>query len=157
MTGEALFHQVLTSHDAALRRIARAYAGASDETDDLYQDILLQLWRSLPSFRGESAIGTWAYRVALNTALTWRRQARRREQATVTATERTTSGAPRDEVQLLEEVLQTLGPADRSLLLLYMEGLASAAIADVLGVSANVVSVRLHRIKQRLERTYLRD
>lgn len=75
----------------------------------------------------------------------------------MTATERTTSGAPRDEVQLLEEFLQTLGPADRSLLLLYMEGLASAAIADVLGVSANVVRVRLHRIKQRLERTYLRD
>lgn len=157
MTKEALLEQLLRSHDPALRRLARVYAGGTGEADDLYQDILLQLWRALPSFRGQSALGTWAYRVALNTALTWRRRAARHERGVRATSDGQTAGAPRNEALLLEEFLQALGPVDRSILLLYMEGMAATVIGDILGMTANGVGVRLHRVKQRYERTYLRD
>lgn len=68
---------LLESHGDALWRIARAYAGSEGEEDDLDQEILAQVWSSLPNFRGHAAAGTWMYRVALNTALTWRRRTRK--------------------------------------------------------------------------------
>ena len=63
---------LLESHGDALARIARVYAGANSAEEDLYQEIMMQAWKSLPSCQGDSAAGTWLYRVALNTALTWR-------------------------------------------------------------------------------------
>lgn len=69
MNHEQTLISMLTSHGAALHRIARVYAGADGEEEDLHQEMVLQLWRGLPSYRGDSAPGTWLYRVALNTAL----------------------------------------------------------------------------------------
>lgn len=77
MSREETLLGLLTAYGGALRRIARTYAGARGEEEDLHQEILLQLWRGLATFRGDSALGTWLYRVALNTALTWRRRAGR--------------------------------------------------------------------------------
>lgn len=140
--------QLLTDYAPALRRIARLYAGPAGEQEDLYQEIVLQLWRGLPSFRGEAAPGTWLYRVALNTALTWQRQAARR--AHVDPVEAPPAGAvrgARGEAAILEEFLDSLAPLDRSVLLLYMEGLPYKEIADVTGLTAGHVGVRLHRMK----------
>jgi RNA polymerase sigma-70 factor, ECF subfamily len=151
--------ELLAAHGATLRRIAWAYAGATGEEDDLHQEILLQLWRALPSFRGDAAPGTWLYRVALNTAISWRRSATRRaNREPVTRVAATnTAGAPpgRSELAVLEEFMGSLGPVDRTVLILYMEGLASAEIADVTGLAPGAVAVRVHRMKQRFERTYV--
>lgn len=150
---------LLATHGPALRRIAWAYGGATGEEEDLHQEILLQLWRGLPSFRGDAAPGTWLYRVALNTALTWRRRTQRE------ATRDDERHAPRPGAAgtaaamrlLLEEFLASLGGVDRSVLLLYMEGLGYQEIAGVTGMSANAIGIRLHRIKQRFTREYLEE
>ena len=148
---------MLTSHGAALRRIARVYAGVDGEEDDLHQEILLQLWRGLPSFRGDAAPGTWLYRVALNTALTWRRRATRRALDHSAQQDRPAAsvGAHGSEAAILKELLGALGAMDRSVLLLYMEGLSYQQIAEVTGLSAGAVGVRLHRMKQTFTQRYL--
>jgi RNA polymerase sigma-70 factor (ECF subfamily) len=95
--------------------------------------------------------------VALNTALTWRRRADRDARAD-SASGRLpaeTAGAPRGEAAILEELLASLGPMDRSVLLLYLEGLSYQEIGEVTGLSASAVGVRLHRIKRSYEDRYL--
>jgi RNA polymerase sigma-70 factor, ECF subfamily len=157
VTDEETLLTLLTTHGAALRRIARVYGGARGEEDDLHQEILLQLWRGLPSFRNDAAPGTWLYRVALNTALTWRRTATRRARNDQAAPARpaASAGAPRSEAAILAEFLDSLGSVDRSVLLLHMEGLAYPEIAEVVGLSAGAVGVRLHRIKQTFTTRYV--
>lgn len=157
MTDEETLLAMLTTHGAALRRIARVHAGAHGEEDDLHQEILLQLWRGLPAFRGDSAPGTWLYRVALNTALTWRRRTTRRVRDDAAGGDRpaASTGAPRSEEAILAEFLGSLGAADRSVLLLHMEGLPYPEIAEVVGSSAGAVGVRLHRIKKTFTKRYV--
>jgi RNA polymerase sigma-70 factor (ECF subfamily) len=157
VTHEEKLLGMLETHGAALRRIARAYAGAAGEEDDLYQEILLQLWRGLPSFRGDAAPGTWLYRVALNTALTWRRRATRRDRASAEPVEPAAPSASdaRNEAAILEEFLASRTAVDRSVLLLYMEGLQYQEIADVTGLTAGAVGLRLHRMKHAFTEQYV--
>jgi len=154
VTPEDTLLALLKDHDAALRGIAIAYAGADGEEEDLYQEVLVQVWRSLPTFHGNSAAGTWLYRVALNTALMWRRKATKRA-SRPSSSEPLTDGVPaasqdsqRSQADILADFLSTLGGPDRSVLLLYMEGLSYQEIADVTGLSVSAVGVRLHRMKQ---------
>lgn len=148
---------MLTSHGAALHRIARVYAGSDGEEEDLHQEMVLQLWRGLPSFRGEAAPGTWLYRVALNTALSWRRSAQRRARRHEQNPPRpaVTQAQTREESAILEEFLNSLATPDRSVLLLHMEGLSHQEIADVTGATSGAVAVRLHRIKQTYTKRYV--
>lgn len=157
-TSEA-FSRLIGDHGGRLRRIARVYAGRDDEDQDLYQEMLFQLWRGLPTFRGDSALGTWVYRVALNTALTWRRKASRRHQVEMPSLEEElhprTSGAPGSEEAILDEFLASLNPVDRSVLILYMEGLTNPQIAEITGTSTGAIAVRIHRIKQAFKDRYV--
>lgn len=157
MTNEETLLDLLTTHGAALRRIARVYGAADGEEDDLHQEIVLQLWRGLPSYRGEAAAGTWLYRVALNTALTWRRRAtqRARIHAEHAGPARSSALSPRSEAAILEEFLAACNAVDRATLLLYMEGLPYQEIADVLGLSSGAVGVRVHRIRRAFVERYV--
>jgi RNA polymerase sigma factor (sigma-70 family) len=157
---ESAFAELLASYGPSLRRIARSYAGGSGEDEDLHQEILCQLWRSWPSFRGDAAAGTWLYRVALNTALTHRRQSKRRPLVASSgdiddSRQAASVGEPKDEAAILREFLGSLGAVDRSAMILYMEGLAHQGIADVLGLSLGAVGVRIHRLKQAFKQRYV--
>jgi RNA polymerase sigma-70 factor, ECF subfamily len=157
---DAAFAELLAAYGGSLRRIARGHAGPAGEAEDLYQEILCQLWRSLPSFKGESAPGTWLYRVALNTALTYKRQAQRRPRIEASGDiddllHATSAGDPKDEAAILRDFLSSLGSVDRSVMILYMEGLTHQGIADVVGQSAGAVSVRIHRLKQTFKQRYV--
>ncbi len=151
---------MVATHGPALRRIARIYAGGDGEDEDLYQEILYQVWSALPSFRGQSAIGTWAYRVALNVGLGYRRRENRRWQAHDPAGVTADLPAPavsHDSVEdaILEEFVGSLNPIDRSVLGLYMEGLKQHDIAEVTGLSVGAVGVRIHRLKQQFKQRYV--
>jgi len=154
---------LLETHGDALRRIARFHAGSGGEEDDLHQEILLQVWRSLPSFRGESAPGTWLYRVALNTALTWRRRTRRGDAKAAlldpARDDRASAAADyhRADADILADFLGSLRGPDRSVLLLYMEGLSHREIADVTGLGESAVGVRIHRMKRAFTERYVED
>lgn len=156
---EQRFLALVNANRGRLVRIARAYAGT--EWNDLHQEILLQIWRGLDSFAQRSSASTWLYRVALNTALTWRRKAAPAERTVVAGSDfsRDPVGAtgPQDPMLVLDEFLASLNTADRAILLLYLEDVTYADIAEVTGLSENNVGVRLSRLKRAFMGRYIGD
>jgi RNA polymerase sigma-70 factor (ECF subfamily) len=156
---ETAFAELVAAYGPALSRIARSYAATREDSEDLRQEILCQLWRSWPSFRGDAAPGTWLYRVALNTALTHKRQSKRRPAVASVELDESrhaaSSGGPQREAAILSDFLGSLGAVDRSVMILYMEGLSHQEIADVVGLAVGAVSVRIHRLKQAFKQRYV--
>ncbi len=146
---ESTFHEIVEHGRARFARVARAYAPGAD-AQDLYQDILLQIWKSLDRFEGRSQADTWAYRVALNTALTWRRRQATRPVLTggPAAPEPAGDRDARDPLQVLDEFVASLGKTDRALLLLYLDDLGYREMAEILGISESYVGVKANRIKR---------
>ena len=146
------FLALVDGHQRILGKICHLWADGPTARDDLRQEILLQLWRSYPSFRGASSAATWIYRVALNTALLGRR--RRRPPAAPLPEELPAPAAPgaeRDlELAALRACIRALPEVDRVLVLLHLEGESYERIAEVTGLGKSNVSVRLVRIRKRL-------
>lgn len=146
------FDNWIAEHRDAIWRIVNAHASGADR-DDLLQEIYLQLWRSAERFRGEARSITWVYRVALNTAISFRRR-RRPEHDTAEPLEALSSGDPLDPAELLRRFLKALSEVNRATLTLHLEGLDYRQIAEVLGVPPGTVAARLTRIQQQLEREF---
>jgi len=156
---EHVFEDWLNGHGAIPVKISRAYAAGRADQDDLYQEILLQLWGSIPSFQGHCRASTWIYRVALNTAFAWLRGERKHagRVALVSipelATADETGTDTNEKVRLLERLyteIRKLPGVDPSLMLLHLDGVSYRDIADILGISVNYVGVKLNRIKKQL-------
>lgn len=150
-SSELHFQDILQRNRGRLAGIARSYAGA--EAEDLLQEILMQVWRALKCFRGDAHIDTWCYRIALNTAISWRRKQGRRQQMSAVHEQAgefpgRVDGA--NEMELLRRFLATLSEIDRAIVLMYLDDLSSQQMAEVLGVNAGAVRTRIHRIKQKL-------
>jgi RNA polymerase sigma-70 factor, ECF subfamily len=154
------FQQIAARNRRRLQGLARSFASAADR-DDLYQDMLLQIWRSLASFDGRSATDTWVYRVALNTALSHRRQVGVRAKYAAPGVDITAdhvtgrSAGGRGEMEILQEFIATLGDVDRAVFALYLDDITYREIAEVTGLSESHVGVRIHQMKQRFTATYL--
>lgn len=136
------------------RLLAIAHAYGDSESDDLLQEILMQIWRSMERFQNRASQDTWCYRIALNTAFTWIRSHQRRTDRLIVVSNEPDSvpGTVHvdDSVLLLERFLQQLNPIDRAVLLMFLENLSEESIAEALGSSIGAIRVRLHRIKSRL-------
>lgn len=153
-----MFSAWVRQNGNAVLKIARAYTNSPEDCQDLVQEILLQVWRSLPKFRSEASVPTWCYRVALNTALTWRRNERRRatgrapridvESLSFAGPDSSMQAADRDLVERLYAAIRTLPETDAALVLLSLDGLSYQQMADVLGMSESNVGVKLHRARQ---------
>jgi RNA polymerase sigma-70 factor (ECF subfamily) len=163
MTGqeqEAIFRQWLAMHLGLILKVVRGSAAAPPDQDDLFQEVLLQLWSSIPAFRGEAKETTWIYRVAFNTALTWRRGERRRREghetflmldvSPQTQPSQVDSLPEKEIVEQLYLAIRQLPKVDASLALMHLDGLSYQEIAEVLGISENYVGVKLNRIRKQL-------
>lgn len=145
------FIEVMEAFAGPVGRLCRAYASSPADRDDLFQDIFLAIWRALPAFRGESSMRTWVYRIAHNVALTWQTRDRRRQSRETRLDEDLQSGGDMDLRRLaLKQAIAGMNPADRTLTLLWLEGLSAAEIEDVTGVKSATVAVRLSRIRKQL-------
>lgn len=149
---EAPFVRLMDAYAGSIRRLCTVYARAPADSEDLFQEIFLGVWRSLPAFRGEANGRTWIYRIAHNVALTWQMRHRRREsrQTGLDDARPPVASAPDARRMDLERALARLGEADRSLTLLWLEGLTAAEIEEVTGIPAATVAVRLSRIRKQL-------
>lgn len=157
---ESLFRSWLVDHGNAVFKVARAYTVTSEDCQDLAQEILLQVWRSLPQFAGRASPSTWCYRVALNTALGWHRRERRQQtrrrssveiqDLPVTELDGAQQVCQRELVDRLYAAIRQLPQADAALVLLYLDDLSYREIAEVLGISESNVGAKLNRAKQRL-------
>jgi RNA polymerase sigma-70 factor (ECF subfamily) len=157
MEEQARFLELLKANYGRWRGIARAYAGK--DAEDLFQEILLQVWRALPTFRDDSAMSTWSYRIALNTALSWRRseQTRRLRLPIQVETDPALVPSPMaqtDSWELLPRLLAQLAPADKAILVLFLDDVGYNEMALILGVTPEALRVRVHRIKKRLTELY---
>ena len=152
------FEDLVREHRGRIRQIARRFA-ANGAVDDLVQDILTRLWRSYTGFRGDSKVESWIYRVALNAAMTHLSEAAKARtlhkamSAQPAATAETAGGAsPAD---ILSDFLSRLGDVDASILMMYMDGLTADEISGVLGITGNAINVRINRMKQKFNDTYV--
>ena len=153
-TQKEILDNWLSQHKGILFKIIRAYAFSPNDQEDLFQEISLQLWQSIPEFRGESKPSTWIYRVALYTATVWVRKEKTRlstqpladvEHALIM------TDHPRDKrSDWLYEQIGQLEPIDRSVCLLLLDGFSYKEMAEILGVTESNVGVKVHRIKQYL-------
>jgi RNA polymerase sigma-70 factor (ECF subfamily) len=157
---ETLFRRWLAEHAGLMWKVVHAFAISQPDREDLLQEILLQLWSSLPAFRGEAKESTWIYRVAFNTALVWRRREKRRQEKheaflklndLLDTTPRLPESAnDKQLVQLLYTAIRQLPKLDASLALMHLDGLSYHEMSDVLGISENHVGVKLNRIRKQL-------
>jgi RNA polymerase sigma-70 factor (ECF subfamily) len=154
------FVDLIYEHQGILHRICSVYESLPEDREDLYQEILLQSWRSFASFNGRSKFSTWLYRVALNTALTRRRKApARRDTAStddvdvvIAVDDRPDSDS---DVELLHQSIRELSKLNRAIILLHLEQRSYEEIAEITGLSRTNISVRLVRIKDELRQRLL--
>lgn len=163
---EDRYLRLVRENRGRLRRICRAYADSEAEEEDLFQEILLEAWRSLPSFEGRSKIDTWLYRVALNTALGHERKRDVRREARLQEDELPRGSDPprpdawaaeRRRLDRLYQAIDRLDETDRALVLMYLDERSYAEMAEVLGLTENHVGVKLHRAKKKLSRWLTED
>jgi RNA polymerase sigma-70 factor, ECF subfamily len=157
---ESIFCRWTSDHLGLVLKVVRAYAADPADQDDLFQEILVQLWSSIPAFRNEAKETTWIYRVAFNTALAWRRTERRRRQrhrpllpADIVAGSQAGPSPSSDAQELLARLyaaIRQLPGVDASLILMQLDGLSYCEMAGVLGISENHVGVKLTRIREQL-------
>jgi len=157
---ETVFKSWLDQHGATVLKVARAYTRTAEDCQDLAQEILLQVWRSVPQFQGQASPSTWIYRVALNIALGWRRKERRRQarQRPLLAVEGLSAAgsdsaqqlSQREVIERLYAAIRELPKADVALVLLYLDDLSYRQMAEVLGISETNVGVKLNRAKKAL-------
>lgn len=156
---EAIFRRWFDQHLGLMLKVVRGCAAPQDQ-DDLFQDVLVQVWSSIPAFRGEAQETTWIYRVAFNTALAWRRVQRRRRDGHARYLEFDASPGsqpshadlPREQeiVERLYAAIRQLPKVDASLALMHLDGLSYQEMAEVIGISENYIGVKLNRIRKQL-------
>jgi len=153
------FKEILDKHHPILYKIGHAYASGED-FDDLYQEMLINVWRGLPNFKENSKISTWLYKVALNTALTYVRNKNRKPKESVDFEkyENTWESAPsympdaEDDIKQLYSAIRQLKKEERSLILLYLDEKTYDEMAEIIGFTTSNVGVRINRIKKKLHK-----
>ncbi|WP_338873324.1 RNA polymerase sigma factor [Spirosoma sp. SC4-14] len=149
------FNQWLRQHKVQIFKVVRAYASAAMDQDDLFQEITIQVWHSIPVFREESSVNTWIYRIALNTAIKWvskerKYQTKRESLENVQALLQEHKVPPDERLAWLYEAIYKLDEIDRSLTLLLLDGFSYKEMATMLGITESNVGVKINRIKKQL-------
>ena len=153
----------MREHGAILHHVVNGFA-TGDERNDLLQDVLLAVWKSIPAFRGQAKPATYLYRVSHNAALLWvrkERNYRRRVERFGALSAEDFVASPEagtdERLARLYAAIHQLKPADRSLMLLSLDGLSYREMSEVLGLTESNVGVKLNRIKAQLTRTLKGD
>jgi RNA polymerase sigma-70 factor, ECF subfamily len=149
-----IFEDWLNRHKALIFKIVRAYTKDAMDRDDLFQEITIQLWRSVPTFRAESAVSTWIYRISLNTAMTWTRKEKKHRHSEnldhVQPVLQESTALVDERLAWLYDEIQKLDVIDRSIALLLLENFSYQEMADILGITQSNVGVKINRIKKQL-------
>ena len=152
---ELEFSQTVKEHKGTIYTVCYMFSNNPEEVVDLFQEILMNLWKGFSKFRGDSNINTWIYRVSLNTCISSeRKKSRKIESLPLTMDINLFADSDDDtkQVQMLRSRISRLGPFDRAIVLLWLENLSYDEIGAIVGISAKNVSVRLVRIKEQLKK-----
>ncbi|MDY7395903.1 sigma-70 family RNA polymerase sigma factor [Aureibaculum sp. 2210JD6-5] len=155
---ENIFLEALTQNQQKLLRICSIYAIDSEDKKDLLQEVLVHIWRSMDSFKGNSSLSTWMFRVALNVCLRFKSKHTRNQKRFIRLDSMTIANFGSEEkgdeesekLYILRKCVKKLNEADKAIVALYLEGLAYREISSILGLSENNVAVKIKRIKSKL-------
>jgi len=149
-----IFEEWLSHHKALIFKIVRVYGFTVTDQDDLFQEIIIQVWHSIPAFRRESSVTTWLYRISLNTAIKWTKKERKHSQSeTIDGVKHILeeSRMSTDErLTWLYEEIYKLDEIDRSVTLLLLDGFSYKEMASILGITESNIGVKINRIKKQL-------
>lgn len=151
---QQIFEDWFHRHKGLVFKVVRAYAKNAMDHDDLFQEIVIQLWRSVHTFRGESSETTWIYRISLNTAIKWKSKERKVQgsESLESIQHLLTDAQPHNSEQLtwLYEEIHKLDKIDRSITLLLLDDFSYKEIAAIMGITESHVGVKINRIKKYL-------
>jgi RNA polymerase sigma-70 factor (ECF subfamily) len=158
--------QKIEEFQPLIRKVCLMYAQNRAESDDMFQEICIQLWRAYPQFKGESKFSTWLYRVSINTAISWIRKEKKHRLTDIENekmfgvhddTPFYVEQEKREQVSALHRAIKKLNDVDRTLVLLYLEEVAYAEISEILGLTVNNIKVKMNRVKKRLKKLMEND
>jgi len=150
---EKRFLEELQQHQALIYKVCRVYTRTTEDREDLFQEIVVQLWRAYAGFRGESKFSTWLYRVAINTAIAGVRKKRVSTEpleplhyAGLTPE----SDGRADQLHYLYQAISQLSDIEKSIVMLYLDDTTYAEMQDILGIGEGALRVRMNRIKEKI-------
>lgn len=156
---ETEFVALIEKYQNIIHKICRVYFSTAEEREDMFQEVVLQLWKSYPKFRKESKFSTWLYRVALNTALIHVNKNKKKPQHDSLTHQDHFIGEnqgnkleQKEEVRNLYKAIGKLSNIEKAIILLYLEEKSYEEIADIVGITLNHVGVKINRIKTKLEK-----
>lgn len=148
------FLKIVEVNQGIIYKVCKIYRDSREDQEDLFQEIVLQLWKSYPKFREESKVSTWMYRIALNTAIaTFRKnkiELEFKESISKNYNSNYTEVQSENEERMFEAI-RTLNKAERALIALYLEDYSHKEIAEITGITENYVGVKISRIKEKLK------
>ncbi len=160
----ALFNQIYRDNKELIFRLCRGFLGKGQEAEDLFQEIFLKVWNNLESFRGQSKVSTWIYRIGTNTALLYTKRKSRRQsveatlgkeaigRAEVPFSEKEQQEQRNRQLNELLQLISSLSEMDRIVITMMLEGFSYKEIAEVSGLTVSHVGVRISRIKKHLRK-----
>jgi RNA polymerase sigma-70 factor (ECF subfamily) len=149
---EKEFVKQIQKHQGILHKICFVYSNNTADKEDLYQEIVLQLWKSYPSFRKEAKFSTWMYRLALNTAITLNKKASKFKNKAQLSDDYTVEQVDdySEDIKILYKAISKLSKIEKAIILLWLEEKTYREIAEIVGITEKNVSVKLVRSKKKL-------
>jgi RNA polymerase sigma-70 factor (ECF subfamily) len=149
------FEKHLRDNELLIYKVCRLYAYNTVDRQDLFQEIVIQLWKAFPKFNGQSKFSTWLYRVAINTAITGLRKQKNfiisYEPATLPQqVDDNTSAAEEAQLKALHKAIEQLNQVEKAIVMLYMEDKTYEEMEEILGISQGTLRVKMNRIKEKL-------
>lgn len=160
---EKEFLKIIQKNQGIIHKVCNIYCDRDDDRNDLFQEIVAQLWKSFPSFRKESKVSTWMYRVALNTAITaFKKTKRRPDQSSLSydnfqIEDEKYDTETEDKIKLLHKAVNHLTGIEKSIVLLFLENKKYEEIAEITGITQNYVRVKMNRIKKKLKKLMITE
>ena len=150
---EQQFSKTVAEHKSTIYTVCYMFSQDADEVNDLFQEVLVNLWKGFKGFEHRSDVRTWIYRVALNTCISLDRKKKRAAEVRLTMDINLFEDRDEDtrQVDMLHKRISKLKPFDRAIVLLWLENISYDEIGQIVGITAKNVSVRLFRIKEQLK------
>ncbi|SFD61285.1 RNA polymerase sigma-70 factor, ECF subfamily [Chitinophaga sp. CF118] len=146
------FLQMIRQHQGIIHKVCRLYRDSPEDRQDLFQEIVYQLWKAFPSFEGRAKLSSWMYRIALNTALASFRKHRPEITYPVALPEQVADPSGGNlQQELLFAALKQLNDSEKAIIALYLEDMSYQEIAAIIGIDENYVGVKLNRIKTKIK------
>ena len=150
------FIALIKQHEGLILKICKMYGNTAEDRADIYQDIVLQLWRSFPSFKEISKVSTWMYRIGLNTAITRLRKEqkhsnRKEMDDSVMELPSFSYKEEREKDELMQLAIQQLTEIEKSIILLYIEDKSYKEMAEIVGITESNIGFKLNQIKSKLK------